>query len=127
MAEQLDANVTTLRPKAKDATNALRQRRHRERKSRPTVTKSAESARRDLESGRKISDLKNRNDIKGDVTVARRGGHTANLAAYVVAVGLASVAALFSIKGMVQLFLGTPLLIVAHNGAHGDRGAAQGP
>src|SRR5260370_40739873 len=33
--------------------------------------------------------------------------------AYATAIGLASVAALFSIKGMVQLFPGAPLLIIA--------------
>jgi hypothetical protein len=36
-----------------------------------------------------------------------------DIAAYVAAIGLASVAALFSIKGMVQLFPGSPLLILA--------------
>ena len=33
--------------------------------------------------------------------------------AYTAAIGLASVAALFSVRGMVQMFPGTPLLIVA--------------
>jgi len=36
-----------------------------------------------------------------------------DVAAYVAAIGLASVAALFSVRGMVQMFPGTPLLIVA--------------
>jgi hypothetical protein len=35
-----------------------------------------------------------------------------DVAAYVAAIALASVAALFSVKGMVQLFPGTPLLII---------------
>ena len=43
--------------------------------------------------------------------VARPAG--VDLAAYTVAIGLASVAALFSVKGMVQLFPGAPLLISA--------------
>src|SRR5260370_6795213 len=36
-----------------------------------------------------------------------------DVVAYATAIGLASVAALFSIKGMVQLFPGAPLLIIA--------------
>jgi hypothetical protein len=36
-----------------------------------------------------------------------------DVTAYLAAIGLASVAALFSVKGMVQLFPGAPLLIIA--------------
>jgi len=50
-------------------------------------------------------------------TVAGIGSYVAAIAidvvAYATAIGLASVAALFSIKGMVQLFPGAPLLIIA--------------
>jgi hypothetical protein len=53
------------------------------------------------------------NDIKSDVTVAPGRAHSIDVTAYVVAVGLAAVAAMFSIKGMLQLFPGAPLLIVA--------------
>jgi hypothetical protein len=44
---------------------------------------------------------------------ARRHGAPGDFAAYTTAIGLASVAALFSIQGMVQLFPGAPLLIIA--------------
>jgi hypothetical protein len=44
---------------------------------------------------------------------ARRHGAAGDFAAYTTAIGLASVAALFSIQGMVQLFPGAPLLIIA--------------
>ena len=99
-------NVTTLRPKAKDVTGALRAKRlRRKRKARPAVTAPTPTA--------KIAQLEKSNDIKADVTVAGRARHTIDVTAYVAAIGLASVAALFSIRGMVQLFPGTPLLIIA--------------
>jgi hypothetical protein len=44
---------------------------------------------------------------------AQRNGGAVDIAAYTAAIALASVAALFSVKGMVQLFPGTPLLIIA--------------
>src|SRR5258706_2776075 len=44
---------------------------------------------------------------------ARRHGAAGDFAAYPTAIGLAWVAALFSIQGMVQLFPGAPLLIIA--------------
>src|SRR6266849_5583229 len=101
-----DTNVTALHPKTKDVTGALRARRlRRKRKARSTVTTPVSNPQN--------ADLKKPHDIKANVTVARRAAHVADVTAYVAAVGLASVAALFSIKGMVQLFPGTPLLIIA--------------
>ncbi len=102
----VDNKVTELRPKAKDVTGALRARRYRrKRKTRPTVTACVPSV--------EISTPEKRKDIKADVTVSRDPANAADVTAYVAAVGLASVAALFSIKGMVQLFPGTPVLIIA--------------
>ena len=102
----VDANITELRPgRVSDPTNALRQRRHRKRKAAPTVTAPAKV--------RKNGEPKKLSDIKTDVTVDRPRRYAVDVVAYVAAVGLAAVAALFSIRGMVQLFPGTPLLIIA--------------
>jgi len=101
-----DTNISELRPaRANDPTNALRQRRHRKRKATPTVMAPAKV--------RKNGEPKKPNYIKADITVARLRGYAVDVMAYVAAVGLAAVAALFSIRGMVQLFPGTPLLIIA--------------
>jgi hypothetical protein len=105
MAE-LDTNVTTLRPgPVSDPTNALRQRRHRKRKSRPTVTAPARV--------RKNGEHKKPNDIKADVTVAHPSRHAADVMAYVAAIALAGAAAWFSIRGMVVLFPGAPVSVIA--------------
>ena len=61
MAE-LDTNVSALRPRAGDPTNALRQRRHRKRKARSTVTAPARRG--------KITHAEKLNDIKSNVTVS---------------------------------------------------------
>jgi len=105
MAER---KILDLNPgQAKDPTNALRQRRHRKRKGRATGTQQARRA--------EIPHIENPNDIKRDVTVFAHA--RTNIAiegtAYLVAIGLASVAALFSIRGMVTLFPGAPVLIIA--------------
>jgi hypothetical protein len=79
--------------------NALRQRRFR--KKRKSVTRNAVPAPQIAKQAEAVT------------SPARRAGHAADVTAYVAAVGLASVAALFSIRGMVQLFPGAPLLIIA--------------
>ncbi len=124
-----DTNVTELRPSPakgertppKDATGALRARRHRAKRKEATVTQPGNPG---FEKG---------NDFKGNVTVTRRRGVTprnadesktvirfaqprwqvADGAAYAAAIGLATVAAWFSIKGMVVLFPGAPIAVVA--------------
>jgi hypothetical protein len=102
-------NITALRPKAKDPTGAQRQARFRnKRKLVVTARRSASPAPIALptpppQAGRDIP----------PVTAPRDGNATIDVAAYTAAIGLASVAALFSVKGMVQLFLGTPVLIIA--------------
>jgi hypothetical protein len=109
-----DAIVTELRPspaqgdaprqpKAKDATAALRAKRYR-RKRKPTVTLPAPS--------RQTSETEKHNDIKAAVTVERHTGHVIDVTAYVAAIGLASVAALFSIRGMAVLFPGSPMSVI---------------
>ena len=102
-----ETKILDLHPsQAKDPTNALRQRRHRKRKTARTVTAPVKV--------RQNGEPKKPNDIKPDVTVDRaRPSHAIDVTAYVVAVGLAAVAALFSIKGMVTLFPGAPVLIIA--------------
>ncbi len=105
MAE-LDTNVTALRPaRASDPTNALRQRRHRKRKARPTVTAPARR--------REITHVKKQNDIKSDVTVSVDRRNAADVTAYVAAIALAGATAWFSIRGMVVLFPGSPMSVVA--------------
>lgn len=101
-----ETKILDLHPgQAKDPTNALRQRRHRRRKAPRTVTPKAKS--------RQIFEAEKANDIKPTVTVRAPARHAIDVTAYVVAVGLASVAALFSIRGMVTLFPGAPVLIIA--------------
>jgi hypothetical protein len=107
-----DASITELHPspfagegpKAKDATGALRAKRYR-RKRKSTVTVPALS--------RQNREAEKRKDIKAAVTLYRGGGRAIDVLAYMAAIGLASVAALFSVRGMVQLFPGTPVLIIA--------------
>jgi hypothetical protein len=101
-------NVAELRPspaKGEAPTrNALRQRRYRaKRKSqrRTRITPKSEIPQKDQ--------LVSRDATKDTVT----RNAAVDAFAYTAAIGLASVAALFSIKGMVQLFPGTPLLIIA--------------
>jgi hypothetical protein len=104
MAE-LDTNVTTLRPKAKDVTGALRAKRfRRKRKARPAVTVPVPAA--------KNAQLKKPNDIKADVTVAGARPYAADVTAYLAAIALAVAAAWFSIRGMVVLFPGSPTSVV---------------
>jgi hypothetical protein len=103
-----ETKILDLHPgQAKDPTNALRQRRHRKRKARATVTRQVRRA--------EIPQFENRNDIKPDVTVFAhaRTSTAIDVTAYLVGIGLASVAALFSIRGMVTLFPGAPALIIA--------------
>jgi hypothetical protein len=99
-------NITELRPSPTKgeapSRNALKQRRYRKRKA-VSVSRS----------------------VTGSVTVPRvkplllpapvpsPATSKIDVAAYVAAIGLASVAALFSIRGMVTLFPGAPVLIVA--------------
>jgi hypothetical protein len=105
MAE-LDTNVTTLRPKAKDVTGALRVKRlRRKRKTRAGVTAPIPTA--------KITQLEKPNDINASVTLARPGMHASDVTAYVAAIALAGAAAWFSIRGMVVLFPGAPMSVIA--------------
>ncbi len=102
-----DTNVTTLRPKVKDVTAAERSRRYRRRKRRvtPAVTVPAPVTPKNAKQSEAVTPF-------GDP--GRRAPTCAvDVTAYMAAIGLASVAALFSIRGMVQLFPGTPLLIIA--------------
>jgi hypothetical protein len=86
-------NITALRPRAKDATNADRQRRFRKkRKARLPAP------------------------VPPTVTAVTRNGATPSasidIAAYTAAIALAGAAAWFSIRGMIVLFPGAPLAII---------------
>src|SRR5215831_10351531 len=88
--------VTELRPSqaSKPTANALRQRRYRARKNASKQT----------------------GGVTPPVSVtppALSQRNAGDVAAYMAAIGLASVAALFSIRGMVTLFPGAPVLIIA--------------
>ncbi len=151
-----DSNVTELRPspatgevvrpKVKDPTAALRQRRRRANKRRDSaadqavtqasatspVVASPDVTVPTVPLSAKIQRFEKSNDFKGDVTVSPAGTVTAgksnksngvtpfvesrwqvaDIAAYGAAIGLATVAAWFSIKGMVVLFPGAPLAVV---------------
>jgi hypothetical protein len=100
-----DTNVTTLRPSPPKgqgpSRNAERQRRHRAKKRSKTVTRNA------------LVTLQNVTQSEAVTPVGRPAGHVADVTAYGSAIGLASVAALFSIRGMVTLFPGAPVLIIA--------------
>jgi hypothetical protein len=107
-----DANVVTpLRPKAKDVTGALRVRRSRQKRktARQSVTAPVISA--------KISRTENANEINADVTVGQTGKRhfldAADVTAYAAAIALAGAAAWFSIRGMVVLFPGSPMSVIA--------------
>jgi len=91
--------VTELRPSqaSKPTANALRQRRYRARKSK--ASKQTEGVTPPV-----------RVPVTPSVQSQRNG---VDVAAYMAAIGLASVAALFSIRGMVTLFPGAPMLIIA--------------
>jgi hypothetical protein len=93
-----DTNVTTLRRITKDVTAALRQKRARRKRNAASTVPTAP-----------IANAEKPNDIKTNVTV-RHG--TIDGIAYVAAIALASVAAWFSIRGMVVLFPGAPLSVV---------------
>lgn len=104
-------NITELRPspakgeasaRPKDVTAPLRSRRYRKRKTAPApVTRVA------------IPHAEKTSENKPSVTVAHPAGHAADVTAYVAAVGLAGAAAWFSIRGMVVLFPGSPMSVVA--------------
>lgn len=97
--------VTPLRPakgKGRDNTAALRQRRRRaKRKPPPPAPISAPVA--DLQQQEKP------NENNARVTA----GHGGDVLAYVAAVALAGAAAWFSIRGMVVLFPGSPVSVIA--------------
>jgi hypothetical protein len=102
-----EGSVTALRPvRGRDATNALRQRRHRsKRKTAPkTVTVAVASA--------DLPQVGKSHEIKADVTVRRQRDGDIDVAAYTAAIALAGAAAFFSIKGMAVLFPGAPLSVV---------------
>jgi hypothetical protein len=109
-----DANVTELHPspareegtpRPKDPTSAQRQARFRKKRKAVVTVRPGPSPAKIVHPPPRTG-----RDIPA-VTVPRNGA--ADAAAYTAAIGLASVAALFSVKGMVQLFPGTPLLIIA--------------
>jgi hypothetical protein len=101
-------NITALRPKPKDATGTLRAKRFRgKQKERPPVTVAVPTVQ--------VGQREKRNGIKGDVTVARHGGHAIDVAA----VALAGAAAGFSIRGMTVLFPGAPTSIIGMGGRDG--------
>jgi hypothetical protein len=90
-----DANVTPLRPAAKDRTAAERQRRFRRKRK----------------AGRSAA-------VTGGATppvtppVPLQRNAAIDVAAYTAAIVLAGAAAFFSIKGMVVLFPGAPMPVV---------------
>jgi hypothetical protein len=109
---ELPANVTPLRSAPKDPTAALRARRaRRKRKTAPrTVTVPLPAI--PVEQAVKPS------KIKPNVTVDRHATrdvtrHGADVMAYTAAIALAGAAAWFSVRGMVVLFPGAPLSVVA--------------
>src|SRR5499427_3173914 len=97
------ANVTELHPSpAKGegpSRNALRQRRYRKR--RKSVTRNATVTPENVKPSKAVRPL------------AESTSRAADLLAYTVAIGLAGCAAWFSIKGMVVLFPGAPVAVVA--------------
>jgi hypothetical protein len=115
-------------PKA-DPTSALRSKRYR-RGRKQGAGRDGRASKRDGKRapGGQAPQGEKQNEIKPSVTVevapplapsadvwasGWRHGAAIDVAAYTAAVALASVAALFSVKGMVQLFPGTLLLIIA--------------
>jgi hypothetical protein len=125
-------NITPLRPvgSAKDRTAAERKRRSRARKRRsrvgtvPTVTRTVtgHSALAPPVTPPTVTQtvtpsvtVTSGNDpqYKTVAPFTRSRSGAIDVTAYVTAAGLTTVAALFSIKGMVQLFPGTPALIIA--------------
>jgi hypothetical protein len=138
MADQIDSNVTELRPKAEplrrtkpDPTNAERQKRFREKRKAPqlpAVTPGGTVTPRRIEEA-----LADRNALvtpASAVTVAHPTPHVdaspiaptvtvpvtrhgaIDALAYVAAIALAAAAAWFSIRGMVVLFPGAPVSVV---------------
>jgi hypothetical protein len=115
----ITGNVTELRPslpsphkgegphlKAKDPTAALRARRaRRKRKAVATVTAPVPVV--------SIAAAEKPSEIKPSVTIAHPAGHGVDVAAYTAAIALAGAAAWFSIRGMVVLFPGAPMSVVA--------------
>jgi hypothetical protein len=87
---ETNTNVTPLRPT--DPTNAERQRRHRAKKKRPTVTRSVTP--------------KAPRTVTETVTVERRGSVTVTAATLVAALSLATCSAAFSISGLTSIFAG---------------------
>ncbi len=131
-----ETNVTQLRP-VKDRTAAERARRFRRKKrkgtvtrrvtppvtvpvtppSTPTVTPAAPKTVTPTVTEPLRVTAENAPQDEAVTPIARHSAHVSSVTfidalAYTAAIGLASVAALFSIKGMVQLFPGTPVLIV---------------
>src|SRR6266446_1670871 len=124
-------NITPLRPvgSTKDRTAAERARRFRRKKRKGTVTRrvtspvtvpvtppSTPTVTPTVTEPLRVT-AENAPQDEAVTPIARHGAHVSSVTvidalAYTAAIGLASVAALFSIKGMVQLFPGTPVLIV---------------
>jgi hypothetical protein len=100
-----DTKVTPLRLAQRverPSANALRQRKFRKKQKRQSVTPSVTPLPTVTPSTVTL--------VPTAAPVTPSAG--IDVAAYVAAIALASVAALFSVRGMVQLFPGTPLLII---------------
>src|SRR5258708_1350688 len=102
---QMTDNITELRPKAKDPTNAQRQARYR-KKRKPVVTATAISATPAITPPHPPP----QKGVGRDIPAARNGGIT--LATLTAALALAMVSGGFSIYGMTSIFTGAPLAIV---------------
>jgi hypothetical protein len=94
---------------AKDPTAALRQKRRRaKRKAAAAVAPSIPAVA--AVTGEQIEKP---NETKPDVTVRHGASHSVDRLAYVAALALAGAAAWFSIRGMVVLFPGSPVAVIA--------------
>src|SRR6266566_4456422 len=103
-----EAIIKPLRPKAKDATGAMRQQRFRKkRKTIVTVVPDAPPASMATPSP---PPLAGRDIAKPEPQ--RNGGAGIDVAAYTAAIALAAAAAFFSIKGMVVIFPGSPVPVI---------------
>jgi hypothetical protein len=105
-----DTKVTPLRPTnrvERPSPNALRQRKFRKKQKRKPVTPSVT-----LDTTVTPPPTVTEPTVTLVPALPATPSAGIDVAAYMAAIALASVAALFSVKGMVQLFPGTPMLII---------------
>jgi hypothetical protein len=95
------AGEASRKPRSKDPTNAARQRRHRAKRRAASLAPVGEAA------PAAVAPIA----VTAHVTAPRNGG--ADVTAYVAAAALATAAAWFSVNGMVVLFPGAPLSVIA--------------